>query len=101
MARGLIWSSEALGDIENIAEYINRDSPYHARQVVERLLELGESIPQQPKLGRVVPELNNSEVRERFLYSYRLIYELKGNEIHVLAVIHGKRLLEAVERFTP
>lgn len=48
-----------------------------------------------------MPELNNSEVRERFLYSYRLIYELKGNEIHVLAVIHGKRLLEAVERFTP
>jgi plasmid stabilization system protein ParE len=50
-------------------------------------------------MGRVVPELENPQVRERFIYSYRLIYELKGEEIHVLAVIHGKRLLESVERF--
>jgi len=38
-------------------------------------------------------------VRERFLYSYRLIYELTAETIHVLAVIHGKRLLESDERF--
>ena len=78
MAQALIWSQEALGDIESIAEFISRDSPYHAQQVVERILELGESLPEQPKLGRVVPELNNPEVRERFIYSYRLIYELKA-----------------------
>lgn len=46
-----------------------------------------------------MPELNNPQVRERFLYSYRLIYELIGDTIHILAVIHGKRLLESVERF--
>lgn len=39
-------------------------------------------------------------MRERFVYSYRLIYELQDESIHVLAVIHGKRLLESVERFS-
>lgn len=99
MAQAIVWSREALEDIEAIAEHISRDSVYHATQVVERLLDLGESIPEHPKIGRVVPELNNPEVRERFLYSYRLIYELIGDTIHILAVIHGKRLLESVERF--
>ncbi|OGI41837.1 MAG: plasmid stabilization protein [Candidatus Muproteobacteria bacterium RBG_16_64_11] len=98
MAQTLIWSHEALDDIDRIAEYISRDSPAHAQQVVERLLDFADELPAHPKLGRVVPELADPNVRERFLYSYRLIYELTGNTIHVLAVIHGKRLLESVER---
>ncbi len=101
MAQTLIWSQAALDDIDSVAEYISRDSLYHAQQVVERIVDLGESLPAQPRLGRVVPELNSPTVRERFVYSYRLIYEIKDNAIHVLAVIHGKRLLESVERFNP
>jgi toxin ParE1/3/4 len=99
MAQILIWSRESLDDINAIAEYISRDSQSHAQQVVERILDLGASLSKQPSMGRIVPELENPQVRERFIYSYRLIYELKGEEIHVLAVIHGKRLLESVERF--
>lgn len=99
MAQTLIWSREALDDIEAIAEYISRDSAYYATHVVEQLLDLCESLPKHPKMGRNVPEFNDPDVRERFLYSYRLIYEVKGDAIHILAVIHGKRLLESVERF--
>lgn len=99
MAQELIWSNEALQDIEAIVEYISRDSVYHAGQVIERLFDLAEELPAQPKLGRVVPELGDPNVRERFLYSYRLIYEIGDDAIHILGVIHGKRLLESVERF--
>jgi len=101
MAQALIWSHEALDDIDRIAEYISRDSRYHAQQVVERLFDLADELPTQPRLGRIVPELAEPNVRERFLYSYRLIYELTGETIRILAVIHGKRLLESVERFNP
>ena len=99
MARTVIWSQEALDDIDSIAEYISRDSRYHARQVVETLFERGDSLLEQPESGRIVPELHDPHVREHFIYSYRLIYELKDNAIHILGVIHGKRLLESVERF--
>jgi toxin ParE1/3/4 len=101
MAQALIWSQEALDDTDRIAEHISQDSRYYAQQVVERLFDLANELPMHPKLGRIVPELADPNVRERFLYSYRLIYELTGEEIHVLAVIHGKRLLESVERFRP
>jgi toxin ParE1/3/4 len=99
MAQTLIWSHEALDDIDRIADYISRDSRYHAQQVIERLFDLADELPGHPKLGHIVPELADPNVRERFLYSYRLIYELTAEAIHILAVIHGKRLLESVERF--
>lgn len=101
MAQALIWSREALDDIDRIAEHISEDSRYYAHQVVERLFDLANELSAHPKLGRIVPELADPNVRERFLYSYRLIYELTDEEIYVLAVIHGKRLLESVERFKP
>lgn len=97
MAQSVIWSQQALDDADAIAAYISRDSPFHAQRVVEELFALADSIVEQPKIGRVVPELKNAAVRERFLYSYRLIYELHKAKIEILAVIHGKRLLESVE----
>ena len=97
MAETLIWTQEALDDTDAIAEFIARDSPTHARQVVKRLFELSDAIVDQPKAGRVVPGLGNADIRERFLYRYRLIYEMSNGVISILAVIHGKRLLK--ERF--
>lgn len=100
MAAALIWSSEALDDIDAIAEFIARDSPHHARRVVEGLFELGDQALEHPRAGRVVPELGDSLVREHFLYSYRLIYEIGSDRIEVLAVLHGRRLLESMgDRF--
>ena len=101
MAAALIWSDEALEDIDAIAQFIARDSAHHAQRVVEAVFELGDVILAHPKAGRVVPELNDPTVRERFLYSYRVIYEIEAERIAVLAVLHGRRLLESIgERFT-
>jgi len=100
VAAALIWSSEALDDIDTIGEFIQRNSPSHAQRVVEALLDLGQAIAANPLAGRIVPELDDSKVRERFLYSYRVIYEVGESQIAVLAVLHGRRLLESVgERF--
>ncbi len=97
MAGPLIWSSESLEDIDAIAQFIARDSRHHAQRVVEALLALGDAIEAQPLAGRAVPELGQSAVRERFLYSYRVIYEVSSARVTVLAVLHGRRLLESVE----
>ena len=44
--------------------------------------------------------MRDAQVRERFLYSYRVIYEVRPDRIEVLAVLHGRRLLESIgERF--
>lgn len=94
MADRLAWSPEAIEDIEAIAAYIERDSPHYARVVASRLVEVAETIPDFPKMGRVVPETGDRNLRERFVYSYRLIYHLQTDRILIVAVIHGSRLLQ-------
>ena len=68
--------------------------------MVESIFERGDLLLDQPESGRKVPELDDPLVRECFIYSYRLIYEIKDAGIDILGVIHGKRLLESVEGFT-
>ena len=90
----VVWSPEALEDVDAIAAYIARDSVFYATAVVEKILGLAAALNRFPQAGRVVPELNQPELRERFVYSYRLIYRIEPQRILVTAVIHGKRLLE-------
>lgn len=90
----LIWSDQSLDDIAAIAAYIARDSTYYARTVVETILRLEDSIIQFPLMGRVVAEFADPNVRERLVYSYRVIYEVRDEVVQILTVIHGKRLLE-------
>lgn len=90
------WSPEAIEDLEAIAEYIARDSEYYARAVVTEILSVSRRAGEFPLIGRIVPEIGNENIRERFVYSYRLIYQITSEEIVIVAVMHGKRLLENI-----
>ena len=83
------WSPAALDDVDAIAEYIHRDSPAYASAVVNKLLEAARNLAAFPNAGRIVPELNDDTLRERFVYSYRL----QDQDVLVVAVVHGRRLL--------
>jgi plasmid stabilization system protein ParE len=91
------WSHEAIEDLEAIATYIARDSEYYARSVVTEIVSASRNVGEFPQLGRIVPETGDERVRERFVYSYRLIYQLQARQVLIVAVIHGKRLLENIE----
>lgn len=92
----LIWSPQAIEDIEAIAEYIARDSSSYAESTIERIFQAPERLAQFPRLGRIVPERNSEFIREIFVFQYRLIYEIEGCEIHILTVVHGKRILDDI-----
>ena len=98
MARKIKWSPEALEDIQFIVEYISRDSEYYARSTVVKILAFSESVEQFPLMGRVVPELNDKSIRERLVYSYRLVYKVERTHILIVAIIHDKRLFASVSQ---
>lgn len=85
------WSGPAREDLRHIHNFIALGSQHYAKKVVEEILDKSITLKDSPLRGRVVPEVENNNVREVFVYSYRLIYEVAGNLIYVLAVIHGKR----------
>jgi plasmid stabilization system protein ParE len=98
MTYKVVWSPEAIEDIESISDYIARDSEFYARAVVTKILDVARSVKDFPFIGRVVPELGQEEIRERFVYGYRLIYKIEEQKILIVAAIHGKRLLENISK---
>ncbi len=100
MGYKIVWSPEAIEDLQSIAEYIQKDSEFYARAVVTKILDVSRSLKDFPLIGRIVPELENENIRERFVYSYRVVYQIKKQQILIVAVIHGRRLFEnIIERF--
>ena len=88
------WSPEAIEDVDSIATYISRDSKRYATAVVGKFLNVARDLTYSPYAGRVVPEIEDELIRERIVYSYRLIYRIRDETITIAAVVHGKRLMD-------
>jgi toxin ParE1/3/4 len=85
----IIWSPDAINDLEIISDYISLDSERYASVVVTRIISLAEDILAFPMSGRIVPELEEENVREKFYKSYRIIYRINtDNTVDVLRVFH-------------
>ncbi len=61
------------------------------------MVEKADILDEVPKLGKVVPEIKDDNIRGLHLYSYRILYEIKPPNIEVLAVIHKRRDYKAEE----
>ncbi len=95
------WSPEAVEDVESIAQYISRDSQFYAQSTVSKIIDFSRSVARFPKMGRMVPEFKDKKIRERLVYSYRLVYKIERSQILIIAVIHGKQLFDSIsERFS-
>ncbi|MEW6087385.1 MAG: type II toxin-antitoxin system RelE/ParE family toxin [bacterium] len=90
----VIWSIPAKLDLKNIYDYIASDSRYYAVKVSQEFIEKSENLAQFPKMGRIVPERNDPNIRELIVNSYRLVYEISSNQIQILAIIHAKQDFE-------
>ena len=87
----VIWSHPAKRDLRNIHDHIASDSKFYAKKVVQDIVEESEKLEDFPLFGRMVPELEDPNVRELIVYSYRLIYKISSDTIEILALIHGKQ----------
>ena len=89
----LIWTRRAIEDGQAIRQFIAQDSPHYAQLVTQRLIAAVERLPALPQSGRIVPEINDPTVREVIHGSYRIVYRLIREEIHIITVHHAARLL--------
>ena len=87
------WTEAAERDLVEIYEYIASDSSRYALRMIDRITSRSERIAEFPHSGAMVPKYNRADLREVFEGSYRIIYRIKPEQIDVLTVIHGARLL--------
>ena len=91
----IIFTEQALSDIDDIATYIGYDSVFYAKLQVSKFFKKTEILEQFPLTGRIVPELNYKSVRELIEGNYRIIYKIVNKDlIHILTVYHSRKLLK-------
>jgi len=89
------WTPQAADDLEAICLFIARDTPQIAATFADRVVTAADRLETHPRLGRVVPEFGIEDIREILVGSYRVIYRVREDEVHILTVHHGARLLDA------
>ena|SRR5687767_13008444 len=89
------WTPQSISDIDQIAKFIARESLKFAKIQVLRFFEVVLVLEKLPKLGRIVPEFDKSNIREIILGNYRIVYKIISTQkIDILAVHHSSRILK-------
>lgn len=93
-------TQEVEADLLDLFEYITRqDSVENAYYVLEELEALIFSLEQQAERWHYPPELIEHGVkdyREVFFKPYRVIYEVEGTRVFVLACFDGRRDMQSL-----
>jgi plasmid stabilization system protein ParE len=95
------WSLTAGNDLQDIEDFIARDSVLHAIAFVDRVVESAETLLKTPQIGRMVPEFNRLDLRELIFGGYRIVYLLQDDAAFILRAVHGSRDLLALVRREP
>ncbi|WP_437626877.1 type II toxin-antitoxin system RelE/ParE family toxin [Sorangium sp. So ce1151] len=74
---------------------LHRDNLKAADAWIDRLISKADKASAHPRAGRVVPEIEDPDIREVFLKSYRVIYRVEPERIIVLTVLEGHQRLRA------
>ena len=84
------WVRRALKSLDEEADYIARDDPQAAAQVVERIASSVDLLASQPALGRPgrVPGTRELVIPRT---PYIVPYRMQGESIQILRVYHGAR----------
>ena len=89
------WTKFALQDLNEIAEFISKDSVRYAQMTVKYLFESPSLLKSHPKAGRIVPEFNEPNLRELIRGSYRIVYRIVAKDrVDILTVHHSSRLFK-------
>ena len=87
------WSPLATDDYESLILYYEKTAPKFAQNLAKKIIYIIENLIQFPKMGRIVPELENTEIREIIYRNFRVVYRLKEDILEIARIIHGSRIL--------
>jgi len=87
----VVWTRPALRDLEAIGDFIARDNPIAAANIVTRVFDQLELLAQQPHIGR----MGRIKGTREFVVTdtpFIVAYRVRDDRVEVLAVFHGARL---------
>ncbi|RLQ21319.1 type II toxin-antitoxin system RelE/ParE family toxin [Seongchinamella sediminis] len=67
------WSDHAKADLRHIHDFIAADSRHYAKQVTRAIVDKTLPLSELPRIGKIVPEISDEDIRELHMYSYRIL----------------------------
>ena len=89
----IAWSPVAVERASEIVDYIAQDKPSAADNWIRTIFSKVEQVRSNPEIGRIVPEINERQIRELIYGNYRIIYHVEAKQISILTIRHGKQIL--------
>ena len=93
----IVWTHEARVHLQEIAEFISKDSPPRAQEFIGQVVERAKVLSDNPRIGRIVPEISDPDTRELIFKNYRVVHRLSSRAVHILTIFEGHRLLRDEE----
>jgi plasmid stabilization system protein ParE len=88
----IVWTDLSVFELKDIYDYIAIDSKRYAKNQVDRIKPKTLILKTMPDSGRIVPELESSEIRELIEGNYRIVYRIKTKDyVEILTVHHTSR----------
>ncbi|MBR4188923.1 MAG: type II toxin-antitoxin system RelE/ParE family toxin [Kiritimatiellae bacterium] len=89
----LVWSEDALANLDAIVEWIAREAgDGFAAKWASGVFDRVDILATHPLAGRRVPELSSDDFRELLYRSLRIIYHTAPDACTILAVRHARQL---------
>jgi len=100
MARRVLLTADAAGDLERLYEYIlDQDGPDRAEHVLGSIESAFESLNANPHRGVWPAELLDlgiREYREILFKPYRIIYRVRGEYVYIVLITDGRRDMQTL-----
>lgn len=92
----IVWSEPAEFDLDDLFDYIARESPIYAERFADRIIGAVGQLAKYPRVGRQVPEANLEHIRELIVQSQRVIYAVDDDKdvVNILALVHVRQDLQ-------
>lgn len=89
----VVWTEPAETDVEDLFDYIARDSAIYAERFIDRILDAVVKLAEHRRIGRKVPEANAEHIRDLIVQSQRVIYAIDDDQdtINILALVHVRQ----------
>lgn len=86
------WTLQAKDDLKNIVDYISKDSITYAKRQALIIRNRTKILKSQTHLGKIVPEIEDKNIRELIEGNYRIIYKVVSEDrIDILTIHHSSR----------
>lgn len=87
----VVWSLEAKKSLSEIYNYIFEDSPQNAEKMLNKIIDLAESLQDERYDYAIDPIINKEKFRHISIWTYEIIYERTTNKVLILDIFNGKQ----------